>query len=100
MTRLEAAIILGVLATADTNAVRKAFRAKSLQAHPDKGGTAEQFKRLAQARGVMLGKELAPEKFDDALRRWAQTRERAQHVQAMVIVIRGFGGSTTTATWF
>ena len=46
--------VLGVLNTAPDGVVNAAFRELSKTAHPDKGGSAERFKELEEARDAML----------------------------------------------
>ena len=63
--------ILGVDKTADPNAIKKAYRRKAMVLHPDKGGDAEDFKRLNEAYEV-LSSPMKREAYDtfgpDALR--------------------------------
>ncbi|KAH8074162.1 hypothetical protein JL720_10717 [Aureococcus anophagefferens] len=49
MTRAEAAALLGVGEAATAEELKKAYKRKALRAHPDKGGSKEQFQRLAEA---------------------------------------------------
>ena len=46
--------ILGVDRNADEAAVREAFREKAQVAHPDQGGSEDEFRRVRDAREVML----------------------------------------------
>ena len=41
--------LLGVDPSAGDNEIKKAYRKKALQAHPDKGGDPETFKNLTNA---------------------------------------------------
>ena len=41
--------ILGIPTTRDKDAIRKAFRSKSLTAHPDRGGDAKEYQQLSAA---------------------------------------------------
>ncbi|KAH8051005.1 hypothetical protein JL722_11041 [Aureococcus anophagefferens] len=49
MTRAEAAALLGVGEAATAEELKKAYKRKALRAHPDKGGSKEEFQRLAEA---------------------------------------------------
>ena len=49
MNRAEAAALLGVGEAATAEELKKAYKRKALRAHPDKGGSKEQFQRLAEA---------------------------------------------------
>ena len=49
MTRAEALALLGVAEEATDEELKKAYKRKALRAHPDKGGSKEQFQRLAEA---------------------------------------------------
>ena len=49
MTRAEALALLGVGEEATADELKKAYKRKALRAHPDKGGSKEQFQRLAEA---------------------------------------------------
>ena len=57
----DAAEILGVKQGATEEEIRKAFRQKSKEAHPDVGGSAEAFSRLQLACDTLLGKETPPD---------------------------------------
>src|SRR6056300_165785 len=41
--------ILGVSRTATENEIRKAYKAKSMKHHPDRGGNEEEFKKINEA---------------------------------------------------
>ena len=45
--------VLGVARTADTDAIRKAYRRKAKKAHPDAGGSQEQFEAIKRAHDVL-----------------------------------------------
>lgn len=49
--------ILGVDYSANEKEIKKAFRQKALKAHPDKGGTEEEFKRISEAYEVLSNPE-------------------------------------------
>ena len=44
---------LGVQSTADASDIRKAYKKRALQTHPDKGGDEEEFKRVGAAYAVL-----------------------------------------------
>lgn len=46
--------MLGVKTDASDEEIRKAFRAKAHMVHPDKGGNEEDFKRLNEAKAILL----------------------------------------------
>jgi DnaJ-class molecular chaperone len=46
--------LLGLKNGCGVSAVQSAFRSKSLEAHPDKGGSTEEFSRLSEARELLL----------------------------------------------
>lgn len=50
----EARALLGVSRHAAPEAIESAFRQKLHRAHPDAGGTAEQTRRLTEARDLLL----------------------------------------------
>jgi hypothetical protein len=54
MSRAEASALLGVTVDADSDEVRRAWRAWARLAHPDHGGDREFFDRLRQARDTLL----------------------------------------------
>ena len=56
--------ILGVPETASQEEIKKAYRKKAVQHHPDKGGDEEEFKRITQAYEV-LGDENKRKQFDN-----------------------------------
>jgi curved DNA-binding protein CbpA len=49
MTRSEAYSILGVPSSATADELKKAYRKKAMVHHPDKGGNAEEFKKVNNA---------------------------------------------------
>jgi len=53
---LEAARILGVSVTANAAEIRRTYRAKMAQAHPDRGGSHAEAARLTAARDRLLGR--------------------------------------------
>lgn len=55
MTRAEAFKLLGIADTDDHELIKRAFRVRSKEAHPDTGGTAEQFEMLKRAYAVATG---------------------------------------------
>ena len=48
---------LGVQSTADASDIRKAYKKRALQTHPDKGGDEEEFKRVGAAYAVLSDQE-------------------------------------------
>ena len=46
--------ILGVKRTAARKDIHKAYRKKAKTAHPDAGGSGEHYRRIAEARDVLL----------------------------------------------
>jgi curved DNA-binding protein CbpA len=63
--------VLGVGRGADPEAIKRAFRVKALEAHPDRGGDSEQMKLLNRAYAV-LGNPLERRDFDEA---WEQLQQ-------------------------
>lgn len=49
--------VLGVGRKASTSAIKKAFRKKSLETHPDRGGNADEFNRVSKAWKVLGDRE-------------------------------------------
>lgn len=49
--------ILGVETTATPEEIKKAFRKRAMQCHPDKGGDQEEFKRVGEAKAVLMDPE-------------------------------------------
>lgn len=45
--------VLGVEKTADTNAIKKAYKKLAIKHHPDKGGDPEKFKELSEAAEIL-----------------------------------------------
>lgn len=60
LSREEAAGLLGLAGDADPRQVRRAFRLWAALAHPDHGGTPDQFHRLCLARDVLLQEPWSP----------------------------------------
>jgi DnaJ domain len=56
---MEAARLLGVQANATEQAIRRAYREKMAQAHPDRGGSHNEAARLTAARDRLLRKRRA-----------------------------------------
>jgi len=56
MDELEARQILGVGLTADAEAIHAAHRRLIAEVHPDRGGTAEQARRVNAARDLLLAR--------------------------------------------
>ena len=48
---------LGIQETADASDIRKAYKKRALQTHPDKGGDEEEFKRVGAAYAVLSDEE-------------------------------------------
>ena len=48
---------LGIQSTADASDIRKAYKKRALQTHPDKGGDEEEFKRVGAAYAVLSDAE-------------------------------------------
>jgi len=55
--------ILGIKKTASNEAIKKAYRKKSMKCHPDQGGDAEEFARLNKAYKILIDDEKR-QKFD------------------------------------
>ena len=55
MTRAEAIKELGVPRGFDEKALKAAYRKRSLEAHPDKGGSTAEFLRVSEAYEVLSG---------------------------------------------
>jgi len=71
--------ILGVERGADTLEIRKAFRSKALRLHPDKGGSAREFRELYDAYNLLNDTTIKKNNDDDDddewfgwLSRWAK----------------------------
>lgn len=47
--------VLGIGLTEDLEVIRKAFRRRSMETHPDRGGSAEEFAAVKEAYAVLLG---------------------------------------------
>ena len=60
LTQEQAASLLGVVADADPETVRRAFRTWARLAHPDLGGDPQHFDSLLRARDVLLATEETP----------------------------------------
>jgi molecular chaperone DnaJ len=52
--------ILGVQPTATEEEIKKAYRKKAMESHPDKGGDAEEFKKVLDAYEILTGKKQEP----------------------------------------
>jgi molecular chaperone DnaJ len=52
--------ILGVQTTATEEEIKKAYRKKAMESHPDKGGDAEEFKKVLDAYEILTGKKQEP----------------------------------------
>jgi len=50
-----ARVVLKVNADATPQQIKRAFVMRSMEAHPDKGGTAEQMREVLEARKVLTG---------------------------------------------
>lgn len=50
----QARAILGIGVTEDLEVIRKAFRRRSMETHPDRGGSAEEFAAVKDAYAVLL----------------------------------------------
>jgi curved DNA-binding protein CbpA len=48
---------LGVSPQASAEEIKKAYRKLSMQHHPDKGGDAEQFKKISEAYSILSNEE-------------------------------------------
>lgn len=57
MQRAEALRMLGLKETATEDEIRKAYRRAAMQAHPDAGGTRQQWDRLRAAYQTLMGQE-------------------------------------------
>ena len=99
MNKEEARTLLGVDSKASSEDIKKAFRAKAMIHHPDKGGDEETFKKMSEAHDI-LQKPLANETsfrpsddfqwadfrnafWEEAIARSASTRENSiqyQHI--------------------
>jgi len=49
--------ILGLETSATPEEIKKAYRKRAMQCHPDKGGDAEEFKRVGEAKQVLMDPE-------------------------------------------
>jgi len=49
--------ILGVESNATSDEIKKAYRKRAMQCHPDKGGDQEEFKRVGEAKQVLMDPE-------------------------------------------
>lgn len=65
--RVDYYLILGVSPGASADQIKKAYRAKALASHPDRGGSAAQMKLLNEAWAV-LGDPVARREYDAGLR--------------------------------
>jgi DnaJ domain len=54
MSKLDAALILGVTIPVSQPELTKAFKTAAMKYHPDKGGTDEQMRKIIQARDVLM----------------------------------------------
>jgi molecular chaperone DnaJ len=52
--------ILGVKPNATEEEVKKAYRKKAMESHPDKGGNEEEFKKIVDAYEILTGKKQEP----------------------------------------
>ena len=52
--------ILGVKPGATEDEVKKAYRKKAIETHPDKGGNEEDFKKITEAYEILTGKKQEP----------------------------------------
>jgi len=70
---------LGVGKGATEEEIKKAYKSKAQQAHPDKGGDVEEFKRLQEANNVLSDKERRArhDNGEDASKRIPTLEERA-----------------------
>ena len=55
---------LGIQETADASDIRRAYKKRALQTHPDKGGDEEEFKRVGAAYAV-LSDEAKRSEYDE-----------------------------------
>ncbi len=96
MSRAQAAALIGVTVDADSEQVRRAWRAWARLAHPDHGGDREFFDRLRIARDVLLdsdetttpGDGLSPAAKPDtppARLPWSQVLRRPGFVEGAVL---------------
>lgn len=56
MTKRQALAVLGLDNRATLKTIKKAYRALALLTHPDKGGDIEEFKVVANAYGLLVGR--------------------------------------------
>jgi len=49
--------ILGLKPGATEEEVKKAYRKKAIETHPDKGGNEEEFKKVTEAYEILTGKK-------------------------------------------
>lgn len=54
--------ILGIKANATEEEIKKAYRKKAIETHPDKGGNEEEFKKVTEAYEILTGKKEEPKK--------------------------------------
>ena len=67
---------LGVAPESDLPAIRKAYRQRALNCHPDRGGDEEEFKRIQGAYECLS--DVLERALFDATRRVSQTEQRAE----------------------
>lgn len=84
--------ILGVEKTSTSRQITSAYRKKAISMHPDKGGDAEQFKKLVEAYEI-----LSDESKRQAYDRFGKTgmhgsNVRNEETEAFRDLFRGFGG--------
>lgn len=87
MSRTEAARLLGVDVSADSDTVRHAWRMWARVAHPDAGGDPQHFARLDHARRVLSTPQppaAAAPAHAPARERWSNVLQRPRHPVALL----------------
>lgn len=89
--------ILGVDKSATIDEIKKAFKTKARQYHPDKGGDPEQFKKINEAYGVLSNEEHRRQ-YDQFGKNGPQMPEFPDFFSMMFGGRRGAGGHRAAAT--
>lgn len=86
--------LLGVEKTSTSRQITSAYRKKAVSMHPDKGGDAEQFKKLVEAYEVLSdeSKRRTYDRFGKTGTHSASTNTRYDEAEAFRDLFRGFSG--------